>query len=71
MSLTAGRTLSFPRRREFFKIYVSPIYDNRGSHGGEDVDVGLMSSNAVWTCSKDQRFEDGGSKCLRSVSIFL
>jgi hypothetical protein len=27
-------------------------YDIRGSHGGEDVDVGLLGCNAMWTCRK-------------------
>jgi hypothetical protein len=32
----------------FLKIY--SVFEIRGFHGSEDIDVGLLGCNAVWTC---------------------
>jgi hypothetical protein len=42
--------------------YMYVLYDIRGSHGGEDIDVGLLGSNFS--------LEDGSSMLLRNVGIY-
>jgi hypothetical protein len=54
-----------------FRRNMLPPHEFWGSHGDEDVDVGLLGGNTVGLVGKYQNPEDRDSMFLRNVDIYL